>query len=109
MDLHLLNGFRENPLRDDVAYPVPTQPGGSAILAVTRAGGVAARSTTTVPHAFPSATVDLLNPDTGNFYSPNRTETVYNSTSITVLANHIIQAKRMKGSSRYFIDVDDCS
>ena len=83
--------------------------GGDAILFTTRAGGIAARSTTTLPHTFPSATVDLLDPVTGDVYSPNQTATVYNSTNIAVahVAYRPHQAKKI--GSRYFIDVDDCS
>ena len=82
--------------------------GGDAILFVTRTGGIAARTTTTLPHTFPSATVDLLDPVTGNVYSPNRTQTVYNMTNIVVahVANRPRQAKKI--GIRYFIDVDDC-
>lgn len=82
--------------------------GGDGILFVTRAGGIAARTSTTLPHTFPSATVDLLDPATGNLYSPNRTETVYNMTNIAIA--HV--ANRPRGAvlrgTRYFIDVDDC-
>jgi hypothetical protein len=82
--------------------------GGEAVIGVTRTGGIAARTTTSVPHTFPSATIDLLNPDTGNFYSPNQTQVVHNSTSIAITALKIVQAKRMRDSDRYFVDVDDC-
>ena len=83
--------------------------GGEAVVGVTRAGGIAARSTSAVPHTFPSATIDLLNPDTGDFYTPNRTQVVYNSTSVAIGGLHIVQAKRIKDSERYFVDVDDCA
>lgn len=82
--------------------------GGSAILFKTRTGGIAARSTTTLPHTFPSATVDLIDPVTGNVYSPNREETVYNSTTVVIphVANRPHQAKKI--GTRYFVDVSDC-
>lgn len=82
--------------------------GGDAILFITRTGGIAARTTTTLPHTFPSATVDLLDPVTGDVYSPNREETVYNMTTIAIahVAYRPHQAK--KHGTRYFIDVDDC-
>ncbi len=88
--------------------PVRGGGGGEAVIGITRTGGIAGRSTTSVPHTFPSATIDLLDPDTGNYYSPNREQLVYNSTSIAIAAAHIVQAKQIKGSSRYFVDVDDC-
>lgn len=82
--------------------------GGDAILFATRTGGIAARSTTSYPHTFPSATVDLIDPVTGNLYSPTRTETVYNSTNIVInhVANRPHQGKRI--GTRYFVDVKDC-
>jgi len=91
----------------DVMRGVIGAGGGAAIVAITKVGGIAARATSGVPHTFPSATVDLLDPVTGDYYSPNRTATVYNSTSITIDAAHVIQAKLI--GSRYFVDVDDCS
>jgi hypothetical protein len=81
--------------------------GGSAILAITPVGGIAGRATGSVPHTFPSATCDLIDASTGDYYDPNETEVIYNSTSITIDADHIIQAKMING--RYFVDVDDCS
>lgn len=82
--------------------------GGDAILFITRTGGIAARSTTTLPHTFPSATVDLLDPSTGNLYSPNRTAEVHNSTTIAIahVAYRPHQGKKI--GNRYFVDVDDC-
>lgn len=82
--------------------------GSDAILFKTRTGGIAARTTTTLPHTFPSATVDLIDPDTGDVYSPNREETVYNMTNIAIahVANRPRQGKKI--GSRYFVDVDDC-
>jgi len=80
---------------------------GWAILAVTPVGGIAGRATSSVPHTFPSATCDLLDANTGDYYSPNQTAVIYNSTSITIDADHIIQAKMINGL--YFVDVDDCS
>ncbi len=74
---------------------------------MTRTGGIAGRATTSLPHTFPSATVDLVDPETGDVYSPNREEVAYNMTRITIFANSLIQLKRI--GDRYFVDVDDCS
>lgn len=82
-------------------------PSSSALLGITRTGGIAARTTTARPHTFPSATVDILDEVTGDFYSPNRTETVYNSTKIAIQESSVIQIKKI--GTRYFVDVDDCS
>lgn len=81
---------------------------GAAIIFITRTGGIAARTTTTLPHTFPSATVDLLDPATGDVYSPNRTAIVYNMTNIAIahVANRPRQGKLI--GNRYFVDVDDC-
>jgi len=100
-------GGSEREFRE-FSQPKGSGGGGGAILFVTRTGGIAARSTTTLPHTFPSATVDLLDPLTGDVYSPNRTETVYNMTTIAIahVANRPHQAKKI--GARYFIDVDDC-
>jgi hypothetical protein len=82
--------------------------GGDTILFATRTGGIAARSTTSYPHTFSSATVDLIDEVTGNLYSPNRELTVYNATNIVI--NHVAsrphQGKRI--GTRYFVDVKDC-
>jgi hypothetical protein len=77
------------------------------IIFQTRSGGIAARSTSSPPHTYPSATVDLLDPV--NLYSPTRTEVVSNMTSITI--DHVAGRPR-QGKwivDRYFIDVDDCN
>lgn len=81
---------------------------GSGILFQTRTGGIAARTTTSRPHTFPSATVDLIDEVTGNIYSPNRTATVYNLTNIPIA--HIADRPRHATltGTRYFVDVDDC-
>ncbi len=81
--------------------------GGEGLLGITRTGGIAARTTTARPHTFPNATVDILDEVTGDFYSPNRTETVYNSTKIAIQENSVIQIKKI--GTRYFVDVDDCN
>jgi hypothetical protein len=87
-------------------HPLGGESGGATILAITTGGGIAARSTSAVPHTFPSGTVNLLDPSTGDYYSPNQTATAYNSTTITIDSGHVIQAKMIGG--RYFVDVDDC-
>jgi hypothetical protein len=81
--------------------------GGDAKLAITPAGGIAARTTTAVPHTFPSATCRLISETTGNYFSPDQTEIVYNSTRIAIAAGRLIQIKKI--GTRYFADVDgDC-
>lgn len=81
--------------------------GGDGRLAITPAGGIAARTTTSVPHTFPSANCRLIDEVTGNYYSPDQTLPVYNSTRIAVAAGRVIQIKKI--GTRYFVDVDgDC-
>lgn len=88
----------------------PTALGGLGVLFTTRTGGIAARTTTSLPHSFPHATCDLIDPTTGNHYSPNRELEIYNSTSITIVhvAARVHQAKLVEGGL-HFIDVSDCS
>lgn len=81
--------------------------GGDGKLAITPAGGIAARTTTSVPHTFPSANCRLLDEVTGDYYTPDQTLVVYNSTRIAVAAGRVIQIKQI--GTRYFVDVDgDC-
>lgn len=83
--------------------------GGSGVLFTTRTGGIAARTTTAVPHTFPYATCDLIDPASGNYYSPNREADIRNSTNITIdhVAGRVHQAKLI--GELYFIDVSgDC-
>ena len=82
--------------------------GGSGVLFTTRTGGIAARTTTALPHTFPGAMCDLIDPTTGDHYSPNREAEIFNSTSIAIahVAARVHQAKSIEGW--YFIDVDDC-
>lgn len=80
--------------------------GGDAKLAVTRTGGIAARTTTAVPHTFPSAVCDLLDEVTGDYYDPNQELEIFNSTKIAIGDEQVIQLKKI--GLRYFVDVDDC-
>ena len=81
--------------------------GGDGKLAITPAGGIAARTTTSVPHTFPSATCRLIDEVTGGYYTPDQTLVVHNSTRIAVAAGRVIQIKQI--GTRYFVDVDgDC-
>lgn len=80
--------------------------GGDALLAVTPEAGIAAMTTTEAPYSFPSAVCDLIDPMTGNYYSPNRTETIYSSVLVAINGDSLIQAKRI--GTRYFVDVDNC-
>lgn len=87
----------------------PSAIGGLGILFTTRTGGIAARTTTSRPHVFPHATCDLIDPSTGDHYSPNREVEVYNSTKIAI--NHVVDMVRqgkVTAEGLYFIDVDDC-
>jgi hypothetical protein len=91
----------------DMLLPVLLGGGGKDnLVGITRAGGIAARTTTTVPHTFPSATVDLIDPATKNFYTPNQTVVASNSTKVLIGASHIVQLKPW--GSLYLVDVDDC-
>lgn len=91
---------------NDDYYPVGDG-GQQNLLAFTPTGGINARTTTTFPHTFPSATCELVDPVTGDRYSPTRTAVIYNSTKIPISGSSIIQAKPI--GPRYFVDVDDCS
>ncbi len=82
--------------------------GGDGVLFTTRTGGILARTTTALPHTFPSAICDLIDPATGDYYSPNREEQIFNSTAVTIVhvTARVHQAKSIQG--RYFVDVSDC-
>lgn len=92
---------RTGPLRSR-----PQMIGGDALMAITPTGGIAARTTTSVPHTFPMATCRVISGVTGNYLSPDVEVDVYNSTKIPIGEAQIIQLKRIDG--RYFADVDDC-
>ena len=91
---------------NDDFYAVSSSGGKKNLVGITRTGGIAARTTTTVPHVFPNAVVDLLDPTTLDFYSPNKTVVAYNSTKVVIAENHIVQMKPW--GSMYLVDVDDC-
>lgn len=80
--------------------------GGAAIMAVTPAGGIAARTDNTIPLTFPSATCFRLDGVTGNYASPAEEVTVYNMTNVVIAGQSLIQAKKIDG--RWFVDVDNC-
>ncbi len=75
-------------------------------LGIAGTGGIPSRTTSTVPHTFPTGTVNLLDPESGNYYTPNRSIIVSNSTRIQVPEGDIVQWKQV--GSKFWIDVDDC-
>jgi hypothetical protein len=99
---YIRTGLHHSPLRDDVPYfpPIGSQVSGESIVGVTRAGGIAARSTTSAPHTFPSATIDLLDPNTGAALSPPETQVVFNVSETPVPEETVIKA--IKIGDRYF-------
>lgn len=80
--------------------------GSDAGLAVTPGGGIPARTGESAPYSWGAATCNLIDPATGNFYSPNRDEVIRNMVPVAIEGGRLIQLKSIGGI--YFIDVDSC-
>ena len=74
---------------------------GAKGLAYTPVGGIPARTGLTAPFTWGYSTCDLVNEETGDFYSPNRTATIHNSVLTAIGGSKVIQFKQI--GAKYFV------